>query len=70
MIINVGKTDRAIRVVVGLALVGLALVSGLAIFDGAILKYGTVVVGLILVVTGMMRTCPAYTLLGIGTCQT
>ncbi len=70
MIINVGKTDRAIRVVVGLALVGLALVSGLAIFDGAILKYGTVVVGLVLVVTGMMRTCPAYTLLGIGTCQT
>jgi len=69
MITNVGKTDRAIRLVLGMALVAVAFFSGLSVFEGGVLKYGAIVVGLVLAVTGLMRTCPAYTLLGIDTCR-
>ncbi len=64
---NVGKLDRGIRLVLGMALVVAALFSGLAVFDGAVLKYTAVIVGLVLGVTGLMRTCPAYSILGIRT---
>jgi hypothetical protein len=64
---NVGNLDRAIRLVLGMALVVSALFSGLAVFDGAVLKYTAVIVGLVLGVTGLMRTCPAYSILGIRT---
>lgn len=70
MIINVGKTDRAIRVVLGVGLIGVAVFSGLSWFENDVLKYGAVVVGLVLAVTGLMRTCPAYALFGIKTCRT
>ncbi len=69
MITNVGTTDRAIRLVLGVALVAAALFSGLAVFDVAVVKYGTVFVGLLLTITGLMRTCPAYSILGIRTCK-
>lgn len=64
---NVGTLDRAIRLALGAALVVAALFSGLAIFDGAVLKYTAVIVGLVLGVTGLMQTCPAYSILGIRT---
>lgn len=69
MTANVGNLDRIVRLVLGVVLIAAALFSGLTFFDGNIVKYGAVVVGLVLVVTGMMRTCPAYSILGIRTCK-
>lgn len=61
---NEGKTDRMIRVVVGLILIGL-------FFAGTVGAFGWVllIVGIVLLVTGAMGTCPAYSLLGINTCK-
>ena len=70
MITNVGTMDRSIRLIVGAALVAVAVFSGWAIFDGAVMRYGAIVVGLILAGTGYMRTCPAYSIFGIRTCKT
>lgn len=69
MSMNVGTTDRALRALAGLVLIALALFSGFAVFDGAVLKYGAVIVGLVLIATAAMRFCPLYTVLGIRTCK-
>lgn len=55
---NVGFNDRILRVVVGLVLVFLTL-------TGVIGVWGWV--GLILIVTGLMRFCPAYKIIGFKT---
>jgi hypothetical protein len=67
MIANVGTVDQAVRVVAGLVLIAAALFSGLVIFDGSVVKYGAVVVGVVLAATGLMRTCPMYSILNIST---
>ncbi len=56
---NVGNIDRALRITVGLVLVGLAA-------TGKIGPLGYL--GVIPIATGLFRFCPAYTLLGIRTC--
>ncbi len=66
---NVGLLDRNVRLVIGVVLIAAALFSGLAIFDGNVVRYGAVAIGLVLMVTGLARTCPAYSILGIRTCQ-
>ena len=69
MIANVGTTDRAFRLVLGVALIAAALLSGWGAFDGAALKYGAVVVGIVMLATATFRFCPLYTLLGVKTCR-
>ncbi len=66
---NVGSADRIVRFVVGLALVLLPLLTGFAA-DAAWLRWGALVVGLVMIATAALRFCPAYTLLGIRTCRT
>ena len=56
---NVGGIDRVLRIVVGLVLVVLAAM-------GTIGAWGYL--GLVLLITGLARTCPAYSLVGINTC--
>jgi len=56
---NVGNVDRVIRIVVGLALLAL-------VFVGPQTLWG--LIGLVPLATGLMRTCPAYSLLGMNTC--
>lgn len=56
---NVGQLDRIIRIVIGLILI-VATVSN---YIGA---WGYI--GIIPLVTGLLRWCPIYTLLGIQTC--
>lgn len=56
---NVGSIDRAIRIVVGLALIAATLM-------GAIGPWGWL--GLIPLVTGVFRFCPAYLPFGVRTC--
>ncbi|MFP4127198.1 MAG: DUF2892 domain-containing protein [Alphaproteobacteria bacterium] len=57
---NVGNVDRIIRIVVGLALLAL-------VFVGPQTLWG--LIGLVPLATGLMRTCPAYSLLGMNTCS-
>jgi len=57
---NVGTIDRALRIVVGLVLIGLSL-------GGVIGAWGWI--GLLPLATGIFRFCPVYTLLGIKTCK-
>jgi hypothetical protein len=59
MKINVGTIDRILRVLVGLALIGLAA-------TGTVGLWGYI--GVVPLLTGVFRFCPAYTLLGLNTC--
>ncbi len=56
---NVGGIDRALRIVVGLALISL-------VFVGPKTLWG--LVGIVPILTGLVRFCPVYPLLGINTC--
>ena len=57
---NVGTVDRALRIIVGLSLIGLTL-------NGNIGVWGWI--GVVPVLTGIFRFCPAYPILGISTCK-
>ena len=56
---NEHLVDRALRVVVGLALLAL-------VFVGPKTLWG--LVGIVPLATGLLGSCPAYTLLGLRTC--
>jgi hypothetical protein len=56
---NVGDADRAIRIMLGLALISLAFVGPRTIWG---------LVGVIPLVTAFIRICPLYALLGLSTC--
>ena len=56
---NAGNIDRALRVIAGLVLIALAA-------TGTVGMWGWI--GVVLVATGAIGFCPAYTLLGINTC--
>ena len=56
---NVGGVDRILRVIVGLVLISL-------VFIGPQTPWGWI--GIVPLVTGLFRFCPAYTLLGLNTC--
>ncbi|MGE5026849.1 MAG: DUF2892 domain-containing protein [Betaproteobacteria bacterium] len=61
MTANVGTIDRVIRIVVGLALLAWA-----AFFNGPVWAW----IGVLPLATGVLRICPAYSVLGINTCGT
>ena len=61
MRVNVGSFDRIVRIVAGLALIALAAA-------GTIGPWGYI--GVVPLLTGFMRVCPAYSLLGVNTCST
>ena len=56
---NVGTLDRSLRIGSGVVLIGLAVAEWIG-------PWGYI--GIIPLLTGLLRTCPAYTLLGISTC--
>ena len=62
---NVGGIDRTLRIVVGAVLILLVFVGdrvGLPIGNWGWL-------GLIPLMTGFLRTCPLYSLIGMNTCK-
>ncbi|WP_199259938.1 YgaP family membrane protein [Paracoccus binzhouensis] len=61
---NVGSIDRSLRLVLGILLILLPFLAGLAGFG----KWLSLAVGAVLVVTALARICPAYALFGISTC--
>jgi hypothetical protein len=59
---NEGTIDRALRVIVGLALIAGYFMNG----DGA---YSWLyLIGIVPLVTGLIGSCPLYTILGLNTC--
>jgi lysylphosphatidylglycerol synthetase-like protein (DUF2156 family) len=65
---NIGIADRVVRVVIGLALTVLPLLTGFAA-GSSWLWWAALVVGLVMLATAGMRFCPLYSLLGIRTCR-
>ncbi len=58
---NVGGFDRVFRVVAGLALLSLFFV-----LDGSARYWG--LIGIVPLLTAVVRFCPLYSLVGINTC--
>ncbi len=56
---NVGGIDRALRIVVGIALVALAATGTVGVWGW---------IGIVPLATGAIKFCPLYSLLGINTC--
>jgi hypothetical protein len=56
---NVCGIDRALRVLIGLALIGATLAGTIGIWGW---------IGLVPLVTGIFRVCPAYSIFGLETC--
>ena len=68
---NVGSVDRALRILFGILLViavFIPQIGGLLVGWGS-WKYVVTAVGLVLLATGALRICPAYSVLGINTCE-
>lgn len=66
---NLGNLDRILRAILGLALIAVAFFSDMALFGSTALKYGAVMIGLVLIATAVLRFCPLYRILGIKTCK-
>lgn len=60
MKINVGQTDKILRILVGAGLLSLA-------FMGPKTAFGYI--GLIPLITGLANYCPLYSVLGMNTCS-
>ena len=56
---NVGSTERTLRIVAGLVIIGL----------GVYYQSLWGAIGLVPLLTGLFRFCPLYTMLGINTCK-
>ncbi len=69
MTANVGNADRLIRAVLGLILIFAPLLNIPAIWSSAVLAYGSIAVGLVLVATALFRFCPLYRILGLSSCK-
>lgn len=59
MKMNVGNIDRILRILVGLALIALAATNTVGVWG---------YIGIVPLLTGVFKFCPAYSLLGINTC--
>lgn len=57
---NVGSADRFIRILLGIVLIAL-------VFVGPQTPWGWI--GIVPLVTGLLRTCPLYSLIGINSCR-
>ncbi|MCF6232001.1 MAG: DUF2892 domain-containing protein [Rhodobacteraceae bacterium] len=56
---NEGNLDRILRVILGLVLISL-------VFVGPMTSWGWV--GLVPLITGLVGSCPIYSILGLNTC--
>ena len=64
MTCNVGGVERPIRMILGLALVAIAVFAALPI--GWMIAF--YVIGGVMLVTGAIGFCPAWSVMGINTC--
>ena len=61
---NVGTIDRALRIIVGAG-----LIAGYFVNPGHAYSW-LYLLGVIPLATGLLSTCPAYSIFGIRTCKT
>lgn len=66
---NVGTPDRIARLVIGAVLVVLPLLPGIALFANPLWFWASMVVGVVLIGTALVRFCPLYAILGLSTCK-
>jgi len=57
---NVGSTERVIRIILGLVLIGLAATGSVGLWGW---------LGVIPLATGLVGWCPPYAMFGISTCK-
>lgn len=57
---NEGTIDRAVRVIAGLALIGLAATGTVGVWG---------YIGVLLLLTGAVGFCPGYAIFGMNTCS-
>jgi hypothetical protein len=60
MKLNVGGTDRIVRIVAGLALIGLTLTGNIGVWGW---------LGVVPLATGAIGWCPPYAIFGFNTCS-
>lgn len=59
MKINIGSTERLLRIIAGVVIIGL----------GLYFQSWWGVIGLVPLLTGLFRFCPLYKMLGMNTCK-
>lgn len=59
---NEGTIDRALRIIVGVVLLAMFFM-----YPGASWRYWTLI-GVVPLLTGLVGTCPLYSILGMSTC--
>ena len=59
MKLNVGGIDRILRILVGLALIGATLAGMIGVWGW---------IGVVPLLTGTFKFCPAYSMFGMNTC--
>jgi Protein of unknown function (DUF2892) len=62
MVVNVGKADRVVRVVLGVGLLSLLFLG-----EGPVRWLG--LIGFVPLATAFIGWCPAYSLFGMSTCK-
>lgn len=65
MVRNVGMIDRALRVMVGLVLIAYAIPLGFSQTGWNWVGW----IGVVPLLTAFLGTCPAYSILGVSTCE-
>ena len=64
---NVGTIDRIVRIVLGALLIVLPFTTTFDFWANDIVRYGAPIVGVVLVLTALVRFCPLYRLVGAST---
>lgn len=60
---NVGGLDRALRIIVGIV-----LLAGFFLLPDASYRW-FLLIGIVPLLTGLMSSCPLYSILGVSTCK-
>jgi uncharacterized membrane protein YgaE (UPF0421/DUF939 family) len=61
---NVGSIDRALRIIVGIG-----LLAAFFVLPGSSPWHYAYLIGIVPLVTGLMSSCPLYSIFGISTCR-
>jgi len=66
--VNVGSLDRILRFILGAALLVVPFVSPGIVAPLGAWRFAVMAAGVVLLVTAIIRVCPAYMLFGVRTC--
>ncbi len=64
---NVGTIDRSIRLLLGAALIASPYFFASTLWDNTLVRFIVPIVGVILILTALVRFCPIYRLIGAST---